>query len=182
MKRYFILLALIFSTIMSAYSQSIDTAIGDLSEESYFESRSGASESQLSLPDSPSGSNASIYTPASFASQPFDYKQTAEWGKYKALRAVGWTAFGVGIPITLVGLVGGAISIFGGYNLSAPWIALLGTGGVLTLSSVPILISAYHYRNKAKKMSLNMGVSHITTPSLTTNPHISPALSFALNF
>ncbi|WP_303028708.1 hypothetical protein [uncultured Duncaniella sp.] len=180
MKRYFILLALIFSTIMSAYSQSIDTAIGDISEETYFESCSGAYEGQSSLPDTSTGANASSLAP--FSSQPFDYKQTAEWGKYKALRAVGWTAFGVGTPITLVGLVGGAIAIFGGYNLSAPWIALLGTGGVLTLSSVPILISAYHYRNKAKKMSLNLGVSSITTPSLTTNTHFTPALSFALNF
>lgn len=55
-------------------------------------------------------------------------------------------------------------------------------GGALTIASVPLLVSAYSYRNKAKKMSLNMGVSHITTPSLTTNTHITPALSFALNF
>lgn len=180
MKRYFILLALIFSTIMSAYSQSIDTAIGDLSEETYFESRSNASEYQLSLPDTSIGANASTYT--SFASQPFDYKQTAEWGKYKALRAVGWTSFGVGSAA----FVGGVLtflfesSFTGKHSAAGP--ALMIGGGALTIASVPLLVSAYSYRNKAKKISLNMGVSHINTPSLTTNPHISPALSLALNF
>lgn len=182
MKRYFILLALIFSTIMSAYSQSIDTTIGDVSEESYFESRSDASEGQSSLHDSPSVSNASTHTPALLASQPFDYKQTAEWGKYKALRAVGWTAFGVGSAAFVGGVLTFLIesSFTGKHSAAGP--ALMIGGGALTIASVPLLVSAYSYRNKAKKMSLNMGVSHITTPSLTTNPHISPTLSFALNF
>ncbi|MCM1050852.1 MAG: hypothetical protein NC349_02730 [Paenibacillus sp.] len=180
MKRYFILLALIFSAIMSAYSQAMVTAIGDISEESYFESRSDASESQLSLPDTSTGSNASSLAP--FTSQPFDYKQTAEWGKYKALRAVGWTSFGVGSAA----FVGGVLtflfesSFTGKHSAAGP--ALMIGGGALTIASVPILVSAYSYRNKAKKMSLNMGVSHITIPTLTTNTHITPALSFALNF
>lgn len=180
MKRYFILLALILSAIMSAYSQSIDTAIDDLSEETYFESRSDLSEGQLSLSDTSTGSNAS--SPAPFSSQPFDYKQTAEWGKYKALRAVGWTAFGVGSAA----FVGGVLtflfesSFTGKHSAAGP--ALMIGGGALTIASVPLLVSAYSYRNKAKKMSLNMGVSSITTPSLTTNIHFTPALSFALNF
>lgn len=182
MKRYFILLTLIFSAIMSAYSQAIDTAIGDISEDSYFESCTVASEGQLSLSDSPSGSNTSTYTPASFASQPFDYKQTAEWGKYKALRAVGWTSFGVGSAAIVGGFLTYLIesSFTGKHTAAGP--ALMIGGGALTIASVPLLVSAYSYRNKAKKMSLNMGVSHITTPSLTTNTHITPALSFALNF
>lgn len=180
MKRYFILLALIFSTIMSAYSQPVATAIGDISEESYSEPCTDASEGQALLPDSPSGSNAS--TPALFTTQPFDYKKTAEWGKYKALRAVGWTAFGVGSAA----FVGGALtfliegSITGKHSAAGP--ALMIGGGALTIASVPLLVSAYSYRNKAKKMSLNMGVSSITTPSLTTNTHLTPALGFALNF
>lgn len=180
MKRYFILLALIFSTIMSAYSQSIDTAIGDISEESYFEPCSDASEGQLSLPDTSTGANASSLAP--IATQPFDYKQTAEWGKYKALRAVGWTSFGVGCAAFVGGLLTFSIesSFTGKHTAAGP--ALMIGGGALTIASVPILVSAYIYRNKAKKMSLNMGVSHITTPSLTTNTHITPALSFALNF
>ena len=31
------------------------------------------------------------------------YKNTPEWGKYKALRAVGWTTFGIGIATTATG-------------------------------------------------------------------------------
>lgn len=180
MKRYFILLALILSTITSAYSQPMVTAIANLSEETYFESRSGASEGQSSLSDTSTGSNANSLTP--FTTQPFDYKQTAEWGKYKALRAVGWTSFGVGCAAFVGGLLTFSIesSFTGKHTAAGP--ALMIGGGALTIASVPILVSAYIYRNKAKKMSLNMGVSHITTPSLTTNTHITPALSFALNF
>lgn len=180
MKRYFILLTLIFSTIMSAYSQPIDTAGCDLSEESYFESRPDASEGQSSLSDTSTGSNASTLAP--FTSQPFDYKQTAEWGKYKALRAVGWTSFGVGSAAIVGGFLTYLIesSFTGKHTAAGP--ALMIGGGALTIASVPLLVSAYSYRNKAKNMSLNMGVSHITTPSLTTNTHFTPALSFALNF
>lgn len=180
MKRYFILLALIFSAIMSAYSQPMVTAIANLSEETYFESPSGAYEGQSSPSDTSTGANASTLAP--IATQPFDYKQTAEWGKYKALRAVGWTSFGVGSAAIVGGFLTYLIesSFTGKHTAAGP--ALMIGGGALTIASVPLLVSAYHYRNKAKKMSLNMGVSHITTPSLTTNTHITPALSFALNF
>lgn len=52
-------------------------------------------------------------------SNPIDYKHSNEWKKYKTLRAIGWSALGVGIPTTLFGVV-----------LSAFQNSLSGSGGV----------------------------------------------------
>ena len=108
-----------------------------------------------------------------------DYKNTPEWGKYKALRTVGWTTFGVGMTATCVGgylylllanLSGngeaGAIEFFSGLGVTA--------------ASVPILISAYHYRSKAKKIGLSMGVTQLSTPTFGQNLSYTPAISFAI--
>lgn len=40
----------------------------------------------------------------------FDYKNTQEWSKYKVLRAIGWSSFGVGITATFYGLIGLGLS------------------------------------------------------------------------
>lgn len=111
----------------------------------------------------------------------FDYKNTQEWSKYKVLRAIGWSSFGVGITATFYGLIGLGLSLNDGGN-GHPFIAIIATGGALTLSSVPILIIANKYKRKAKKMALNIGVSSINTPSISNRIDYTPALSLALNF
>lgn len=112
----------------------------------------------------------------------FDYKKTQEWGKYTVLRAVGWTTFGVGMATLSAGVITFLFesSLTGKHSATAT--ALSVGGGVLTLSSIPILISAYHYRNKAKKLSLNVGVSSINATTILNIIDYTPALSFALNF
>lgn len=113
----------------------------------------------------------------------FDYKKTQEWGKYRALRAVGWSALGVGVPVTLTGLYGMAIEyVHSGNGINGPFFIVTLVGGALTLSSIPILISAYHYRNKAKKIALNVGVTSINTHTFSNRIDYTPALSFALTF
>lgn len=113
----------------------------------------------------------------------FDYKKTAEWGRYKALRAVGWSFLGVGV-VSFFGGVYEALLEFAlsGKNSVAGPIMVI-SGGVLTMTSIPILIVAYNNRRKAKRMSLDFGMSRVASPSLAANTLVaSPALSLRLSF
>lgn len=183
MKRYIFILLSIFITSLCAYSQEEMTVPLDNSQETSILTSDLNSENgtnpyiQSSVP-----STSLNYSLGENPIVPFNYKQTQEWGKYKTLRAFGWTFLGVGC----VSLFGGMFEMalehsFSGKHSAAGPIMMI-AGGVLTVSSVPILITAYHYRNKAKKMALNVGVSSINTPSISNKIDYTPALSFALNF
>lgn len=111
----------------------------------------------------------------------FNYKTTKEWKKYKALRAVGWSALGLGIPVTFGGLVGVGVSAIDGDSYGG-FIAMLAAGGVLTLSSIPILISAYHYRKKAKKIALELRMASVYNPTINNRQSFQPALGLTLRF
>ena len=111
-----------------------------------------------------------------------DYKQTKEWGRYKTLRAVGWSAFGVGVPATLLGVCFAALE-HGMSGGDAPiGAAVIAVGGTLTVASVPLLICAYRYRDKAKQMSV--GLSTINTPTVSRHMayDYAPALSVSVTF
>lgn len=114
-------------------------------------------------------------------SRSFNYKTTKEWKRYKVLRAVGWSALGVGIPATLFGLVGVGVSALDGDPYGG-FIAILATGGALTLSSIPILISAYHYCSKAKKVALELRMSQVYTPGINNRQSFQPVLGISLRF
>lgn len=114
----------------------------------------------------------------------FDYKSTPEWGKYKALRTVGWSALGVGVTATAAGLF---FWLASNTDIGSDAMALGGSitaiaGAGITLASVPILCVAYHNRYKAKKMALNLGVTHISNPVSSTQFNTAPALSLSFNF
>ena len=113
------------------------------------------------------------------------YKNTPEWGKYKALRAVGWTTFGVGVTAAGVGtIVSLALASIHGSNSdktkAGPIILCSGLG--LTVASIPILFSAYHYRNKAKKIGMSMGLTQISKPTINQNLSYTPAMNFTIIF
>lgn len=113
------------------------------------------------------------------------YKNTPEWGKYLALRTVGWTTFGVGMAATGVGaFVSLALSSIHGSNhdktQAGPIIIYSGLG--LTAASIPILVSAYHYKNKAKKIGLSMGVTQLPAPTFGQNLSYTPAMNFTITF
>lgn len=114
-------------------------------------------------------------------SHSLNYKTTKEWKRYKALRAVGWSALGLGIPVTLGGLVGVGVSAIDGDPYGG-FIAILAAGGVLTLSSIPILISAYHYRKKAKKIALELRMASVYNPTINNCQSFQPALGLTLRF
>jgi len=183
MKRYIFILLSIVITSLCAYSQEEMTVPLDNSQETSILTSDLNSEKGTN-PNSQSSvlSTITSYAYSANSAMTFDYKKTQEWGKYTALRAVGWTTFGVGMATLSAGVITFLFesSLTGKHSATAA--ALSVGGGVLTLSSIPILISAYHYRNKAKKLSLNVGVSSINAPSISNRIDYKPALSFALNF
>lgn len=184
MKRYIFILLSIFITSFCAYSQADINLALDTSQEKPISITELSAENATNLADEfsmvPTYTTSSEY--AGNSSMTFDYKNTQEWGKYKALRAVGWSAFGVGVPATLVGLFLCGVALDASPAAGTAGAIVTISGGALTLSSIPLLISAYHYRNKAKKLALNVGVSSINAPSISNRIDYKPALSFALNF
>lgn len=183
MKRYIFILLSIFITSICAYPQAEINRMLDTSQEKPI------SITELRAEDATNphigSSMASTFTSSAYSAnsvKTFDYKNTQEWGKYKALRAVGWSAFGVGVPATLVGLFLCGVALDASPAAGTAGAIVTISGGALTLSSIPLLISAYHYRNKAKKLALNVGVSSINTPSISNRIDYTPALSLALSF
>ena len=111
----------------------------------------------------------------------FDYKQTDEWRKYKIMRAVGWSALGASVPLVFFGVAFTGFSAMYNQDLQAVDLGLLISGGTLLVGSIPVLICAYNYRNKARNMSF--GVSAIHTPGLNSGSMAyTPALSLSLSF
>ncbi|MDE6307101.1 MAG: hypothetical protein K2L90_11015 [Muribaculaceae bacterium] len=111
----------------------------------------------------------------------FDYKQTDEWRKYKIMRAVGWSALGASVPLVFFGVAFTGFSAMYNQDLQAVDLGLLISGGTLLVGSIPVLICAYNYRNKARNMSF--GVSAIHTLGLNSGSMAyTPALSLSLSF
>lgn len=112
------------------------------------------------------------------------YKNTPEWGKYKTLRTIGWTTFGVGIAATTTGvlLLLTSNSDLGSDAMSTASKAAMISGAAITAASVPILCVAYHNRNKAKKINMSMGVTRLQAPTLARNLSSTPAINFTITF
>lgn len=183
MKRYIFILLSIVITSLCAYSQEEMNVPLDNSQETSILTSELSAENATN-PHDESLKISSLTSSANTANSVmrFDYKNTQEWGKYKALRAVGWTAFGVGVPATLVGLFLCGVALDASPAAGTAGAIVTISGGALTLSSIPILITAYNYRNKAKKMALNVGVTSINAPSISNRIDYKPALSLALSF
>lgn len=117
------------------------------------------------------------------SSAKFNFKDTKEWRKYKTLRAIGWSFLGVGLPSFLVGPCLMAAGSFDGNSAAlGSGYALFLAGIAMTISSVPILICAYHNRNKAKRMNIDLGVSSIDTNLPFSKVLTTPSLAVTLNF
>lgn len=99
------------------------------------------------------------------SSADFDYRLTAEWGKYKVLRTIGWSALGYGVPAVFAG---SAITLHNALNHGSKSIGILGgalvlSGALCAVSSIPILICGYRFRYKAKQMSLKFSPTVISS-------------------
>lgn len=111
----------------------------------------------------------------------FDYKNSKDWKTYKILNIAGWSSLGLGLPTTFYGIIGLGLSLNDGGN-GHPFIAIIATGGALTLSSIPLLIMANKYKKKARMSTLCIGLTNIETPSYTGSNISTPAINLTFNF
>ena len=111
------------------------------------------------------------------------YKQTKDWKTYKALNVTGWCVLGVGVPMTLCGSF--LLAYHAQMEEGDPWIwsiVLTAAGGALTLSSIPLLITANHYKKKAKLNNLSLDITNINTRDYLGHHINTPAISFTYSF
>jgi|GluameStandDraft_1065615.scaffolds.fasta_scaffold10455_5 hypothetical protein len=182
MKRYIFLLSIVITSLCAYSQEEMNVPLDNSQETSILTTELSAGSATNLHVESSMASTITSSAYSANSAMTFDYKNTQEWGKYKALRAVGWSAFGVGVPATLVGLFLCGVALDASPAAGTAGAIVTISGGALTLSSIPLLISAYHYRNKAKRMALNVGVTSINAPSISNRIDYTPALSFALNF
>lgn len=77
-------------------------------------------------------------------------KEGETWQKHKTFKTLGWVSIGVGIPLTFLGL---ATAIAGTESRSIhpgtyQW--LIGSGAVITVSSIPFFIFSHKYKKMAR--------------------------------
>ena len=92
------------------------------------------------------------------ANRNFAYKDTRAWRVHRACKISGWTAFGVGGSMMIVGFVGHVLANWekssDSYNYTFRTIGYIGTG--LTAASIPLF--AFSVRNKKKAEDAALGV------------------------
>jgi hypothetical protein len=162
----FVVSALMLALCVSAFGQGTEPMYSSLS------ATSGIIESNMDM---------NYYGPAAKGRRKIVDKTSTHWKTYLALRAVGWSAFGVGIGASFVGLVGFA----GEYAAHGPnhniWYAPFFFGGpALFVASIPTLICAYYQRHKA--IIYSVGYRSIPVAQPTGNAYNMPALSLSIHF
>ena len=111
------------------------------------------------------------------------YKKTQQWRRYLIYRSVGWSFLGVGIPLTVGSFFGAIMMAWGNDGVGSR--ILLGTsflGLGMTVVSIPLITLAYISRYKAKHMKLDIGMSHLSVPTLIAAKPNLPAFNFCLTF
>lgn len=115
------------------------------------------------------------------ANRNFAYKDTRAWRVHRACKISGWTAFGVGGSMMIVGFVGHVLANWekssDSYNYTFRTIGYIGTG--LTAASIPLFVFARRQKRAAQEaLSLSMGSTVIQT--LTPSGRIGSAPAWAL--
>lgn len=76
-------------------------------------------------------------------------KTSTNWQKHKTFQALGWTSLGIGVPLTLLGLVTTIANAYNGNDNPTGTKVMLGAGAVLTASSIPLFIFSHKYKKRA---------------------------------
>ncbi|WP_297072100.1 hypothetical protein [uncultured Duncaniella sp.] len=132
-------------------------------------------------------SNASMEISAKPLAYSDAYKQTADWGKSRVLKATGWTTFGLGAGM----LLGSAGWLYGcmltdtyGHNDRIGINALAIGGLAFVAASVPQLILSAKYARRAKMsapVSFALGMTTVNT-SLSGSQTTHPAIGLSVRF
>ena len=121
------------------------------------------------------------YTSIVESNQPFDYKQTREWKKFRRLCPSGWTAFSLGLSSTVVCTLGASLDdMRDNKKKERGWKAAIGLSVCLLASSVPLLALAYENKRKAKSFSFTTSSLSVDLPN--GEKQTQPALGLCLNF
>lgn len=113
------------------------------------------------------------------AIQPFNYKNTKEWKRYRLFQALGWSCAVVGSLSTGICICLCSLCDFYTGSVSSGCIAFVAMSGTVLLASVPMFILSYKYKKKAK--SLKIGASALSVPS-SQGFRSTPGLSVAFTF
>ncbi len=110
----------------------------------------------------------------------FDYKSSKEWKKYRRLKALGWTTFGVGGAMVAIGGVADFIDnyeVHKGENRKTRFRIMWCIGAGVALSSIPLFICAH--KNKKKALSVNVTAQTVFMPmQMEQQPAIALRFSF----
>mgnify|MGYP005917066535 CR=1 FL=1 len=109
------------------------------------------------------------------------YKLTPEWKKHKKYQAWGWTTFGVGSAMMIVGFMGNVIDNWEQPSPRYRFMVLGFTGVAVTAASVPLFV--FSIKNKKKARSLRLGSGYLPCPLQNGSGIQSrPALSMGIDF
>ncbi|WP_158712903.1 hypothetical protein [Parabacteroides pacaensis] len=122
--------------------------------------------------------NISYNTP--FQNEDFLYKQTNEWKKHKILQACGWSAFGIGGAMMIVGFVGDVVKNWEGTEHNSQFKILGYTGIGITTASIPLFI--FSHKNKKKAFSIHTACQTIYVPAPNGIIQQRPSVSISFKF
>ena len=167
MKHIHLVIILLLLSIFSINAQQNDnSAVSKATESSYRPSSTDISDTPMEVENISSDEIKNVF-----------HQYSNYLSKYHTRRWLGWTALGVGSLTTFVGI---CFSIQEGeFNFAGPGSVIL-AGGLVTLSSIPLLISAYHFKHKARR--LEMSLSAIEVPKYVDRASCVPSLRLALTF
>ena len=81
-----------------------------------------------------------------------EYDKNGEsWRKHKTFQTLGWVSIGVGVPLTLLGLVTAIASTESESIHRGTYQWMIGSGAALTVSSIPLFILSHKYKKMARK-------------------------------
>jgi hypothetical protein len=81
---------------------------------------------------------------------------TGDWRKHKRFKTAGWIALGVGVPLTLAGLITTIASVENPRVKSSTGEWLAGAGLISTIGSIPLFILSSKYKRRAKNQMIDV--------------------------
>lgn len=87
-------------------------------------------------------------TPPPYKARPVYDKTSEDWKTQRSYKALGWVSVGVGVPLTLLGLVTAIASAETNSIKPATYQWLLGSGAVVTSASIPFFILSHKYKKR----------------------------------
>lgn len=113
-----------------------------------------------------------------------DYKLTDDWKMSRRLKRAAWITLGAGAFIAAAGTVAGILAIEeDGLVTGGIWLSTWTVGGLSMLTSIPLLITSHHFRNRAKRsVDISLNATGFCEPTPQGRALRRPALGLALTF